>query len=135
MRRMARLRRQRGFIMAEVVIAIMIIGIALIAIAGMFIQSTNATSGAAEYTAATNLAQKQLELLKLQPYTYWKNIAVTTTIAWQGTVGETDPYSVATTASVSAENSNLVEVVVVVSWTQQGQSRQVQLTAFYSKVQ
>ena len=132
---MAVLRRQRGFIMAEVVIAIMIIGIALIAITGMFIQSTKATSGAAEYTAATNLAQKQLELLKLQPHTYWKNMIVTTAIAWQGTVGETDPYSVATTATVSAENSNLVEVVVVVSWTQQGQPRQVQLTAFYSKVQ
>lgn len=131
---MSRLGAQRGFIMADVVLAIMIIGIALIAIAGMFIQSTRATWGAADYTEAISLAQKQLELLKLKPATYWSNLTLPATLGWQGTVGETSPYSVVTTASVSSENNNLVEVIVVVSWTQQGQSQQVQLTSFYSMV-
>lgn len=120
--------------MAELVLAMMIIGIALIAVAGMFIQSTRATSSAADYTKATNLAQKQLELLKLKQAAYWSNLTLPATLEWQGATGETAFYSVATTASVSSENSNLVEVIVVVSWNQQGQLCQVQLTAFYTMV-
>lgn len=131
---MSGLRPQNGFIMAEVVMGMMITGMALLAITGMFIQSTRAASGAAEYTAATNLGQKQLELLKLRSDTYWKNLVLPTSITWQGAAGETGPYSVVTTAFVSADDSNLVEVIVVVSWTQQGQSRQVQLTTVYSSI-
>ncbi|MEL7632646.1 MULTISPECIES: hypothetical protein [Sporomusa] len=129
---MSGLRRQNGFIMAEVVVGMMLTSIVLLAVTGMFLQSTKAANGAAEYTAAANLAQKQLELLKLRSDTYWKNLALPASIAWQGTAAATGPYSVATTAFVSIDDSRLVEVVVVVSWTRQGQARQVQLTTFYS---
>lgn len=112
----------------------MLTGIVLLAVTGMFLQSTKAASGAAEYTAATNLAQKQLELLKLRSDTYWKNLVLPASIAWQGTAAETGLYSVATTAFVSIDDGSLVEVVVVVSWTRQGQARQVQLTTFYSSI-
>lgn len=131
---MSRLRLQSGFILAEVVVGMMIITMSLIAITGIFIQSNRAASVAAEFSVATNLAQKQLELLKLRPHTYWENLALPASIGWQGTVGETEPYSVITNAFVSSDNNNLVEVVVVVSWKQQGQTRQVQLTTCYSRI-
>ena len=112
----------------------MLTGIVLLAVTGMFLQSAQAASSAAEYTVATNLAQKQLELLKLRSDTYWKSLVPPASIAWQGTAAATGPYSLATTAFASSADSSLVEVVVIVSWTRLGQARQVQLTTFYASI-
>ncbi|MEN6413518.1 MAG: prepilin-type N-terminal cleavage/methylation domain-containing protein [Veillonellales bacterium] len=130
---------QQGFLMLEVVIATVIISLALVAAAGMFIQSTKANSSAADYTVAANLAQKQLELLKNKDVSYWTIHASEPNIPWQDT-GETLPltinqirYNITTQSTVSPENSYLVQVVVTVSWTDPGKNSQrtVQMTAFY----
>ncbi|MEN6566020.1 MAG: prepilin-type N-terminal cleavage/methylation domain-containing protein [Veillonellales bacterium] len=132
-------KEQQGFLMLEVVVATVIISLALVAAAGMFIQSTRANSSAADYTVAANLAQKQLELLKNKDVSYWTIHANDPNIPWQDT-GETLPltinrisYTITTQSTVSPENSYLVQVVVTVSRTDPGNSSQqtVQMTSFY----
>ncbi len=54
---------QEGFILAEALVASVIVSVALAAIAGMFICSLQTTAIAAEYTTAANLAQEKMELL------------------------------------------------------------------------
>lgn len=130
---------QQGILMVEVVVATVIISLALVVAAGMFIQSTKANSSAADYTVAANLAQKQLELLKNKDISYWTIHAGDTNIPWQDT-GETLPitinqisYNITTVSTVSPENNYLVQVLVTVYWTDPGKSSQqtVQMTAFY----
>lgn len=129
--------------MMEVVVATVIITLALTAAAGMFIQSVQAVSSAASCTAAANLAQKQLELLKTKDKTYWTNHAVDPDIPWQD-IGETLPlainqinYTARTQSSISPENRYLIQVVVTVSWTDPGKRVQqvVQMTAFYPMIE
>jgi len=57
------LQGQEGFILAEALVASVIVSVALAAIAGIFICSLQATAIAADYTTATNLAQEKMELL------------------------------------------------------------------------
>ncbi|MBP1763213.1 MAG: hypothetical protein H6Q65_271 [Firmicutes bacterium] len=54
---------QKGFILAEALVASVIVSVALAAIAGMFICSLQANAIAADYTTAANLAQEKMELL------------------------------------------------------------------------
>lgn len=132
---------QKGFLMVEVIVATVIISVALVAISGMFINSTIANRKAADYTVAANLAQKQMELLKVQPSSYWAAISVfPKNISWQDS-SETTPlsinnitYTITTTADVCSEDSNLVQVTVAVSWDDRGVSRALQLTTFYAKI-
>ncbi|WP_425060708.1 hypothetical protein SCACP_14510 [Sporomusa carbonis] len=70
-------RNQRGYILLEAIIATVIVTVALVAVAGMFITSTRATVTGADYTVLTNLAQEQIETMKVKdwsavtfPYTY-----------------------------------------------------------------
>lgn len=139
------LQRQNGFLMVEVVLAVLIISVALVAALGMFITSTQANADAAEYTVATTLAQKQLELLKTKDaQNYWAKLELTAPakIDWQDTEVAYPPllngvnYQVDTTASLSPENQNLVQVTVTVTWDKpNGRPNSiVQLTTFFSKV-
>lgn len=57
-------RQQHGFLMVEVLVATVIIAVALVTAAGMFVQSTQAQSKAANYTAAAAIAQHYLERTK-----------------------------------------------------------------------
>jgi Tfp pilus assembly protein PilV len=132
---------QAGFVMAEVILAVMIIATALLATAGMFIQSVRSNNNAAQYTVATNLAQKQIELLKLKSHNYWSNQSMPAELAWQDNT-EALPvtvkgvhYYVTTTATTSTEDSNLTEIVVVVYWSRQGQVCDVRMTSFFSKLE
>ena len=132
------LRKQKGFLMVEVLLAILIISIALTAATSMFIQSTKSSVSGNEITNATALAQKQIELLKTQPASYWNNLAAPPqTIAWQDSA-QTMPvtknnisYTVTTTTANTALDSNLVQVTVAVSWA--GQS--ISMVTFFSKTQ
>lgn len=63
---------QRGFLMIEVTVSILILSVALVAIAVIFSQATQANIRASEYTVATNLAQEQLEILKSKDNLFWQ---------------------------------------------------------------
>lgn len=137
--------RQTGFLMIEVVIAILIITVALVAAVGMFINSTHANANAAEYTAAASLAQKQLEMLKTKdPVNYWSKLDLSSPseIAWQDSTQATPlkvnnvSYNVGTMASSCPESSNLVQVTITVTWNNStpSPSSSVQVTTFYPKI-
>lgn len=142
------LKNKKGFIMVEATIAVIVISLVMVAIAAMFVQSQKANKNSAEYVFATNLAQTQLELLKVQPVSFWANISLPSAINWQDNVRQagnggvpnviiTDKnidYTVTTTAQVCTENANLVQVIVNVSWVSQGGARNVNMTAFYRKI-
>jgi len=130
--------RQKGFLLIEVLVAIVIITVALVPIAGMFIQSTQATRNASQFTVATNLAQEQLELLK--SWTPLKWTTATSPVPWQGTGASPIElnnvnYDVETVVNPCPEinSANLVQVTVTVSWNS-GSSGSVVMTAFYPKI-
>jgi len=130
-------RWQQGFLMIEVVVAIVIISMALLVIAGLFIQATSATRNSDNYTVAANLAQKQLELLKSNwSQAYWKELPKD--IEWQDTTFDptkdlSPAVTVVTSAKQSTEHTNLVEVTVTASWSEQGKPYSVRFTTFFPK--
>ena len=119
--------KQRGFILLEVLIAIIIISVGVVAVAGVFLPATASYAIAGDYTVASNLAQKQLELLKSFTAAEWDNALAQTTIGWQGEEAAPNntirlnsmDYGIETTVKVpDADTSNsLIQVTVKVSWT------------------
>lgn len=132
------LRRQNGFLMIEALIAVVIISVALVAIGSMFIQSTRANTSSVEITTATALAQKQMELLKGLPVSYWNALTpLPQPLPWQDSANPSMPitlnnvaFTVNTVAAASATDANMVQVSVTVSW--RGQS--IRLLSLFSKV-
>lgn len=118
------LRQQKGFLLVESLLAILVVTIALTAATVMYVQSSKAGVVSVETSTATALAQKQMELLKAQPATFWAALPLTTpqNIAWQDTsqpmplVKNNISYSVTTTASQATQDVSLVQVTVQVSW-------------------
>ena len=123
--------------MMEVLLAIVIISVALLGAASMFIQSTKANSSGLEISTATSLAQKQMEMLKTWSATDWASLTpLPQAIAWQDAT-ETMPltrnniaFTVATTAAASAQDANLVQVTVSVTWS----GKSLALVSQFSKV-
>lgn len=132
------LRGQNGFLMIEALIAVVIISVALVAIGSMFIQSTRANTSSVEITTATALAQKQMELLKGLPVSYWNALTpLPQPLPWQDSANPSMPitlnnvaFTVNTVAAASATDANMVQVSVTVSW--RGQS--IRLLSLFSKV-
>ena len=120
---------QRGFMLIETLVAIVIISVALIAIGGLFLQAGKSAGASTEYTTAANLAQKQFEYLKHRqqgadpvlttittyPYnsTEWYDSSLAETAA-----AASPPFTVHTTAVQCTEENtaNLVEVTVTIKW-------------------
>ena len=129
----SKLKRQRGFILAEVVLAIFIISVALLAISVMFTKAIQVNAVAKDYTVAANLAQKQLELLKMQPPEYWSELTLPCTIAWQDAAQSPLPQYVLTThASSYAADNHLVQVTVTASWQQGNRECNLEFVTLYS---
>ncbi|QDR80339.1 type IV pilus modification PilV family protein [Sporomusa termitida] len=145
---MQQLHSQRGFMLIEVLVAIVIISVALIAIGGLFLQAGKSAGASTEYTTAANLAQKQFEYLKLRqqsatpvlttetPYPY-------TSTEWfdsslEATATASNPaFSVRTTAVQCPEENaaDLVEVTVAISWhNRQNTAYTVPFTTIFPKV-
>ena len=131
------LRCQKGFLLVESLLAILVITIALTAATLMYVQSSKAGVVSVETSTATALAQKQMELLKTQPATYWAALTLTSPhdIVWQDT-SQTMPlvknnisYTVTTTASQATQDISLVQVTVQVSWS----GKSISLVSLFSK--
>lgn len=127
-----RLKTNKGFILAEVMLAMLIISVALVAISGMFTQAIQADLMAKDYTVAANLAQKQLELLKNRPPEYWAGLPLPAIIPWSdGAQLPSSRYTLLTKAVATAHDS-LVEVRVTVSWLERGIECKMQFVTLYS---
>lgn len=126
-------RNQTGFMLVEVLLAIVIISVALVAISSMFSKAIQADAVAKDYTAVANLAQKQLELLKIQPPEYWNGLALPCTIVWQDTASPLLPQYILTTyANSYAANHHLVQVTVTASWQQRNINCNLEFVTLYS---
>jgi prepilin-type N-terminal cleavage/methylation domain-containing protein len=62
-----------GFTLIEVLIAIVILSIALLALGGLMVTSTRNNSLGSHLTEASTLAQDMLERLRAQPYWNWND--------------------------------------------------------------
>lgn len=120
----------KGFILAEVALGILIISIALVPISGMFIQAIQSNAMAREYTTVANLAQKQLELLKINSPTYWANLTLPCVIPWQDEAQRPAAKYSFTTRAVSF-NNQLVQVSVIALWQERGRDCTLQFVTLY----
>ena len=65
------LQKEKGSLLAEIVFAIFILSVGLLAVAGMFLQAAKANYNSAEETAAMALAQQRMEWLRGQSEISW----------------------------------------------------------------
>lgn len=65
-------KNQKGFLLIDILIGMIILAIALIAVAGMFIQSSKASRLSPKYTIAADYAQAEIENLKKNSWAYLK---------------------------------------------------------------
>jgi len=127
-----RLKTNKGFILAEVMLAMVIMSVALLAISGMFTQALQADMLAHHYTVAANLAQQQLELLKTQPPGYWAGLSLPAVIPWSNQEQlPASRYTVVTNAVAATAADSLVEVRVIVSWQERGTECKVEFATLY----
>jgi len=127
-----RLKTEKGFILAEVILAIFIISFTLVAISTMFIQAIQADTMANHYTEAANLAQKQLELLKTHPPEYWAGLALPSVIPWGDQAQlPSSRYTLTSNASISAADAHLVQVIVTASWQERSTECTIQFVTLY----
>ena len=132
-------KRQHGYLYMDALIAMFIVSVALIAITGMFVYSTKLSASANHYTAATNIARQQMELLKRWTASNWNDSNLPSSIPWQGdpnklTVNKT-VFEVRTTINQTAGiDPNLIQVTVTVSWKELSGTQKVQITTYFSKV-
>lgn len=133
---------QQGFLMIDVLLAVLIITVALVPIAGMFTQSMAATAGANQYTTATGIAEREIETFKekveteqdpaltsLNSYPYnppdvQQTTSMVCTVRTSADVlgdknkGDNDPYN------------KIIEVSVTVAWKEHGKDSEVQLITY-----
>lgn len=97
------MKRNKGFTLLEVVIALAILAIGLVGVLSLFPVGFQASRKASALTEATIQAQKQMETFKLEGYSYldttytdgtwssWTDFADGTTNGWRVRVTEVDP--------------------------------------------
>jgi type IV pilus assembly protein PilV len=107
---LTRRKKSKGFSLIEVLIALVILAIALLALAGLMVQSTNSNSWGSHLTEASTFAQDKLEELRM---TTWPNLDSGTDIKTGSTgISYTRTWTVTTNAA-----GNLRTVAIDISWT------------------
>lgn len=130
-----KLKRNQGFILADVTLAIFIISIALLVITSLIIQALQIEKAASDYTIAANLIQKQMELLKCKVPAYWAGLGLPCTIPWQdNNMPPPAAYELTTYAAISTLDNHLVEVTVSAAWKERNKDYSMQFVTFYSNI-
>lgn len=134
------LQKEKGFLLAEIVFAIFILSVGLLAVAGMFLQAAKANYNSAEETAAMALAQQRMEWLRGQSEISWDTSSLDNS-------SSVSLNQVSYTIQTSAEDfiitgtggtTTLAKITVRVEW--QGKSangsvntKQVKLVSLFNK--
>jgi len=122
-------KKQVGFTIIEVLVAIVVLVVGLLAIANNTISVTRGNRISATYTTAINLAQKKMEEIKAQSsFSNVTNIPdpnnpITATGASGGIFTRTWSIS-------NSTESDLKQVDVTASWTEYGVTRTVRLSTY-----
>ena len=107
---MARSKKSKGFSLIEVLIALVILAIALLALAGLMVQTTNSNSWGSHLTEASTFAQDKLEELRM---TRWANLISDTDVR----IGSTGTNYTRTWTVATNGTGNLRTVRISISWT------------------
>jgi len=108
---LARFKRSKGFSMIEVLVALVILSIALLALAGLMVTTTKNNSFGNHMTEAATFAQDKLEELRV---TEWVDIAgnADTTVSSGITYNRT--WTVVPTPAIP--NDIMKEITITVTW-------------------
>jgi prepilin-type N-terminal cleavage/methylation domain-containing protein len=104
-----------GFSLIEILIAIVILSISLLALAGLMATTSRNTSFGGHITEAATFAQDRLEQLRV---TTWDNI-ITTEQDPISSVGSTGIAYTRSWTVVSNANDTLKTITITISWTDQ----------------
>lgn len=116
-------RRDAGFTMIEVMIAVLLTALAVIGVIALFRVETRASGFSRHETEAAVLAQDKLEELRTQTA-----VATTTTETTLNDVGTTLPpglYTRVSTVAAGAADPTVLDITVTVSWDESGEARSV----------
>lgn len=115
-------RRQSGFGIVEVVIAIALLGVLSLALTGMFQSIVSIQAAARNQKLATLAAQRQIESLRNSNY---NNLTAGSSINFTGTLPADLPSPKTGSVAISEPVSGLKRVDVTVSYRQYGVNKQV----------
>ncbi len=116
-------KNSRGFTLNEVMIALSIFAIGILAVASLMISSINENTSARKVTEATTLAEIHLERLMALPY---ESIAADET---------TDgAYSISWDVAEDEVVANTKSLTVTVTWVDRGKQRSVSIRNLISKI-
>ncbi|MDR3588877.1 MAG: hypothetical protein P4N41_04390 [Negativicutes bacterium] len=145
----------RGFVLMDVILGMFILVVALVAMGGLYYQSTRAYIFADNRTVAYHWAQERMEYLKSDAS--WRGnssqgtapaspadagnstpprtgFSRTTTVALASLPAGTLPATTqAVSVPISKINARLIDVTVTVNWTENGQTRSVNLRTFIER--
>lgn len=108
---MTRSKKSKGFSLIEVLIALVILSISLLALAGLMVQTTKSNSFGNHMTEASTVAQDAFERLRARPYNSM------TAGAPDSPTGATGQVYTRTSTIVKNPNSTEAEATVTISWT------------------
>lgn len=133
------IKKQQGYFFIDMVIAMAILAVALVSIAGMFFYSTKTSASAAHYTAATNIGRQQMEFLKKWKASDWSDPNLPSSLPWQGDCNDLIinkmVFEVKTDViQLNATDPGLIQINVLVSWREAEGVKMIQFTTFFSKV-
>ena len=107
---MIHFKKSNGFTLIEVLVALVILSIALLSLAGLMATTTRNNAGGGHLTEAATLAQDTLERLRVAPLGYIPLTYNTTTVAPSGIT-----YNWGWAASQPIPS--LETITIIVSWT------------------
>lgn len=115
---MALLKKSNGFSLIEVLVALVILSISLLALAGLMTTTTRNNAGGGHLTEAATFAQDTLERLRVTPLS---KIPVNETVddpppVGSSSTGITYTRSYVAVPNVAAPNNTLNTITVTVSW-------------------
>ena len=116
--------------MLEALTASLVVSVAVLAIAGLFILSLQTNAVAADYTVATNLAQEKMELLSaMDPASFASTVIADEEISLNNRFFHRQTVIVVR-SDLDASNG-LFQATVQVSWEEAGRSFHVSLLNYF----
>jgi prepilin-type N-terminal cleavage/methylation domain-containing protein len=106
-------RNRNGFTLIEILVALVILSIALLALAGLMVTTTRNNAAGGHLTEAATFAQDTLERLRVSPLT-----SIPTNVMIQNTcVGSTGVLYIGSWTAVPNSTNSFDKISISVSWT------------------